>query len=58
MHNPSEYLQQAAECRALASNAQSADEREMLIRMALVWESLVYDRDPLPLPQHQGRMAE
>jgi hypothetical protein len=49
MNKVSEYQLHAAECRALAGNAQTLDARDMLLRMAEAWETLAKD--------YEGRLA-
>jgi hypothetical protein len=45
MQKASEYLQYAAECKALAGSATSPEQREVLLRMANTWDALVRDRE-------------
>jgi hypothetical protein len=40
----SEYRQHAKECRGLAKQSRSAEHRQMLLNMAVTWESLANDR--------------
>ena len=40
----SEYRQHAKECRGLAKQSRSAEDRQMLLNMAVTWESLANDR--------------
>ena len=47
MKKGSEYRQHARECRALASNMESAEQREQLLQMADHWEALARDREAL-----------
>lgn len=42
-----EYLQHAAECRELAARARTADDREMILKMAETWEELATNREKM-----------
>lgn len=44
MKKASEYRQHARECRALAAQMESAEQREQLLQMATHWETLADDR--------------
>ena len=44
MRKVSEYRQHAKECRGLAKQSRSAEHRQMLLNMAVTWESLANDR--------------
>ena len=44
MNKVSDYLKHAAECRALANRARSAEERVMILKMAVTWEELAEAR--------------
>jgi len=47
MKKASEYRQHANECRDLASQMESGDQREQLMNMALQWERMAADRAAL-----------
>jgi hypothetical protein len=51
MQKASEYQQYAAECKALAESATSPEQRNMLLRMANTWDTLVRDREVRVAPQ-------
>ncbi len=45
MKQPSEYRQNAQECRKLGQNARNEHERQQLARMAEAWERMARDRE-------------
>ena len=45
MKKASEYLQHAAECRALAGRATTDEQGQMLLKTAKTWETLAHDRE-------------
>jgi hypothetical protein len=45
METASEYRKYAEECRALAKNAKTAQQREILLEMAQAWLQLAEDAD-------------
>jgi hypothetical protein len=44
MKKASEYRQHAAECRAIANQMESAEQRRQILEMAEHWEKLAADR--------------
>ena len=40
-----EYLQHAKDCRRLAKQMESGEQRDQLMKMAETWEVLVYERE-------------
>jgi hypothetical protein len=44
MSKVSEYRQHSRECRSLANTARFSQHREMLLNMAVAWETLANDR--------------
>lgn len=44
MKKASDYRQHAAECRALAAQMSSGEQREQLLKMAAQWERMAEDR--------------
>lgn len=49
MKKASEYRQHAEECRALAQQMQSGEQRDQLLTMADTWENLAAERTALVL---------
>ncbi len=47
MKTASEYLRHAEECRALAAQMTTGEQREQLLEMAEVWERLAQERSDL-----------
>lgn len=47
MKKASEYREHARECRALAAQMDSADQRDQLLQMAAHWDNLADDRAEL-----------
>ena len=47
MKTASEYLRHAEECRALAAQMTTSEQREQLLNMAEMWEQLAEDRSDL-----------
>jgi hypothetical protein len=62
MKKASEYRQHADECRALASQMESGEQREQLMNMAAQWERMAADRAALihrhPELAHDGEHEE
>ena len=62
MKKASEYRQHAAECRAIAAQMDSADQRRQILEMAEHWEKLAADRMALvgrhPELAHAGEREE
>jgi hypothetical protein len=62
MKKASEYRQHAQECRELAANMASAEQRAMMLQMAHHWDQLANDRAALverhPDLAHDGEQAE
>ena len=44
MEKVEDYRRHAEECRAIASRANRAEHREMLLNMAAIWDALAKDR--------------
>lgn len=47
MKTVQEYRQHAAECRQLAARARTAEDRDMIIKMAETWEELASSREKM-----------
>jgi hypothetical protein len=45
MRKALEYRLHVEECRALASRGRTPEERDLLLNMAVIWESLAQDRE-------------
>jgi len=62
MKKASEYRQHAAECRSIASQMESDDQRRQILEMAEHWEKLAADRLALigrhPELAHDGEREE
>lgn len=62
MKKASEYHQHARECRALAQQMASGEQREQLLNMAAHWDQLAEDRAALVLRHpdlaHEGEHEE
>lgn len=62
MKKASEYRQHAKECRHLASQMESEDQRNLMLAMAEHWDKLAADRAELirrhPYLAHDGERAE
>jgi hypothetical protein len=62
MKKASEYRQHAAECRSIAAQMDSADQRRQILEMAEHWEKLAKDRMDLigrhPELAHAGECEE
>jgi hypothetical protein len=62
MKKASEYRQHAAECRAIAAQMGSAEQRRQILEMAEHWEKLAMDRMDLitrhPELAHAGERDE
>jgi hypothetical protein len=47
MKTINEYRQHAAECQQLAKRARTAEDREMILKMADTWEELARSREKM-----------
>jgi hypothetical protein len=56
MRKVSEYRQHARECRSLANTARFSQHREMLLNMAVAWETLA--NDCIKTAEGLGRIAK
>lgn len=57
MKKASDYLQHAAECRALAARMELGDARDQLLRMAATWETLARERSAM-IQRHPDLAAD
>ena len=57
MQKAAEYRQHAEECRALARNAQTEEQRAHLVTMAETWEGLAIQRERMAREQQSVEAA-